>query len=55
MGKAKTGTEVNMSMRVTLVLKPLGSCAERARIHSATLTKNMDTERAASDHASREA
>jgi hypothetical protein len=55
MGKAKTGTEVNMSMRVTLVLKPLGSCAEQARIYRATLTKNMDTERAASDHASREA
>ena len=44
-----------MSMRVTLVIKPLGSGAEWARIHSATLAKNMATERAASDHASREA
>src|SRR5215211_7092525 len=45
-GKAKTGTEVNMSMKVTLSPKVLGSRSERAR------AKNMTIERAASDQAS---
>src|SRR5918998_4764179 len=52
MGKAKTGMEVSMSMRVTLAPKVLGSWAERARTNSATLAKNMVTERPASDQAS---
>jgi hypothetical protein len=44
-----------MSMRAMLALKPLGSCAERARTYSKTLTKNMVTQRRASDQASHNA
>jgi len=55
MGKAKMGMEVNMSMTETLAPKVLGSCAERARTNSATLVKNMATQRPASDQASQEA
>src|SRR5215210_9401054 len=51
-GKAKTGTEVNMSMTVTLSPKVLGSRAERARKNSAMLAKNMAPQRPASDQAS---
>src|SRR5215211_7129059 len=51
-GKAKTGTEVNMSMTVTLSPKVLGSRTERARTKNATLAKNMTIESAASDQAS---
>src|SRR5215217_1400888 len=51
-GKAKTGTEVNMSMTVMLSPKVLGSRTERARTKNATLAKNMSIESAASDQAS---
>jgi hypothetical protein len=54
-GKAKTGTEVNASITVRLATKPLGRCAERMRMYSATLATNMATERPASDHANQAA
>ena len=52
-GKAKTGTDTNMSIGVTLASKSPGSRAERASTHSVMLATNMASERPASDQASR--
>jgi hypothetical protein len=51
-GKAKKAKKTNMPPTAGLVPNLLGSCAERARTYSATLAKNMATQRPASDHAS---
>src|SRR5215218_6633643 len=54
-GKAKKGTKSNRPPMLRLAPQLLGTGAERASTHSATLATNMATERPASDHASQEA
>src|SRR5215216_8177225 len=54
-GKAKKSTCPNRPAMVRLAPQLLGTGAERASTHSATLATNMATERAASAHASQKA
>jgi hypothetical protein len=58
-GKARKGEKISRLLRGPAVPQSLGGCvagpAYKDRTVSAKLTKNMATERAASDHASQEA
>src|SRR5215211_1456791 len=51
-GEAKKGTKSNRPPMLRLAPQLLGTGAERASTHSATLATNMAMERPASDHAS---
>jgi len=58
-GKARKGKKINRPLRSPEVPQSLGACvtgpAYKEETVSATLIKNIATERAASDHASHEA
>ena len=54
-GKARKGTKISRALTIPPVPQVLGTCADRAATYSATLAKNMASDKPASDQASQAA